>query len=464
MKPILEPKPMTTDVGPKSTAISRRISKGIENSVAFKPIRADLTCFVIPQEPARISNEDFRGFLMSCVLSGASDVTIQSDQQPRAEIHGVLYRATRKPWSPSEVNQVLIEVYGGANARTEINGRNVLDFSYELNLIDGTKQRFRCNATGIYGRDGQGVEITMRSLPSETPSLVMVNLEGLTPERAVFDQNEAKPFLEKPDALAAPFISGVLEAMKPKNGIVVVAGGTGSGKSTTLAAVMRSHLEDVQNPVKIVDIQAPIEYTYRDIMSGISGSSSMIGQSEVGKHIRSFAVGVHSALRRKPNIISVGEARDYETISAALEAALTGHLVYTTTHANDVSDTIRRLLSTFPAMEREARAFDLISAMRYCMVQYLLPRIDKPGVVPVREYIKFTPRLKEKLVVLPVNDWPGVMADEVAGRVTDLDASDLCQSLCEVVTPLYSRGIISREDSFLLGGIDAVATPYEGDI
>jgi len=391
----------------KHSAASRRVSKGVENSRSIEVDRDALCCFVLREEPSRISNEDFREFLMSCVMSGASDVTMQSDQQPRAEIHGILYRATRKPWSPSEVDQVLAEVYGGANARTEINGQRVLDFSYELNLLDGTKQRFRCNATGIYGRDGQGVEITMRSLPSETPSLTMVNLEGDMPDRAPQAATKEAPKTE----VKSPFVNSVIEAMKHKNGIVVVAGGTGSGKSTTLASVMRSHLEDEENPTKIVDIQAPIEYTYRDVTSGLAGSSSLIGQSEVGKHIKSFADGVHSALRRKPNIISVGEARDYETIAAALEASLTGPLVYTTTHANDVSDTVRRLLSTFPANEREARAFDLVSAMRFCMVQYLLPRVDKPGRVPVREFIKFTPRLKERLVSLPVQNHMREIAD-----------------------------------------------------
>lgn len=453
------------DTGRRVSATSRRVSKGVENSRMVEVNRADLECFVLREEPSRISSEDFREFLMSCVMSGATDVTIQSDQQPRAEIHGLLYRATRKPWSPSEVDHVLAEVYGGANARTEINGQRVLDFSYELNLVDGSKQRFRTNATGIYGRDGQGVEITLRSLPSETPSLELVNLEGALPQRAE-TSSDAEHIVDEDgldiSSAEMPTSPAVIKAMKPKNGIVVVAGGTGSGKSTTIAAVMRDHLEDVDNPVKIVDIQAPIEYTYRDVTSGLKGSSSLIGQSEVGKHIKSFADGVHSALRRKPNIISVGEARDYETIAASLEAALTGHLVYTTTHANDVSDTVRRLLSTFPAAEREARAFDLISVLRFCVVQYLLPRIDKPGRVPVREYIRFTPRLKERLVALPVNDWPSVLGLEVAGKVEDTGPEDMCQSLRQVVTPLYNNGIISRADAFQLGGIDAVTSQIGG--
>lgn len=417
---------------PVQSAASRRVSRGVENSRVVELDTERREAFMLREEPSRISEEDFRELLMSCVLSGASDVTIQSDQQPRAEIHGVLYRVTRKPWSPSEVDMILMEVYGGANARTEINGMRVLDFSYELNLIDGTRQRFRVNAIGIFGRDGKGVEITMRALPSRTPDLEMVKLSE-----------------EEVDAL------------KPKDGIIVIAGATGSGKSTTMAAITRTQLEDLHHPVKIVDIQAPIEYTFRDVTGNISGSSSMIGQSEVGRHIPAFADGVRAALRRKPNIINVGEARDFETIHAALEASLTGHLVYTTTHAGNVPDAVRRLLSVFPASEREARAFDLISAMRFLMVQHLVPRIDRPGRIPVREYLRFTQRVKERMVSADINDWPTMMIDEVRGRVTGRTEEDMCQSLVDVVTPLYRDGIISRTDTFLLGGLEAIQKAEE---
>lgn len=420
-------------VAKASSVTSRRVSKGVEKSRAFPVDIANREAFMLEEEPSRISVEDFRQFLMSCVLSGASDVTVQSDMQPRAEIHGIHYRATRKPWSPSEVDMVLMEVYGGSNARTEINGMKVLDFSYELNLEDGTKQRFRVNAIGIYGRDGKGVEITLRALPNKTPDLAMVKLS---------DEEVA--------------------ALKPKDGIIIIAGATGSGKSTTMAAITRSQLEDIENTVKIVDIQAPIEYTFRDVTNATKGSSSMIGQSEVHKHIPNFAEGVRAALRRKPNIINVGEARDFETIHAALEASLTGHLVYTTTHAGNVADAVRRLLSVFPANERDARAFDLISAMRFMMVQHLVPRIDTPGVIPVREYLRFTPRLKEKLVSAGINEWPTMLIDEVYGRIPDVGPEDMCQSLLEVVKPLYIKGMISKNDTFLLGGLAAIDTPPEG--
>lgn len=407
---------------------SRRMSPGVENAAAAAIDREALTIHALPNEPQRLIVEDFRQLLMSCVMSGASDITIQTDQQPRAEIHGILYRAMRRPLAPAEVDMILTEIYGGANARTEINGQRVLDFSYEVNLPDGGRQRFRVNAIGIFGRDGMGVEITMRALPSVTPDLAMVQI----------DDRE-------------------IAALTPKDGIVVIAGATGSGKSTTMAAITRHHLEMSARPVKIVDIQAPIEYTFRDVTSSLSGSSSMIGQSEVGRHIRSFADGVHAALRRKPHIINVGEARDFETISASLEASLTGHLVYTTTHSGSVPDAIRRLLSTFPGHEREARGYDLISALRFLMVQHLVPRADRPGRIPIREYLRFTDRVRESLLSAPIARWPAMLGDEVAGRVAGTTDEDLRMSLADVARRRYGEGAISKSDALHLGGPFAIS-------
>ena len=458
--------------------ITNRATEGVINSRRVDVNPESLECLVLKKEPSKIYGDVFPEFLMSCVKSGASDITIQSDQQPRVEIHGVLYKATRNPWSPPDVLYTLMEIYDTSGPAL-INSRKTIDFSYELNLVNGGKQRFRVNATGIHARDGKGIEITFRVLPSEIPDLAMI--EGILPDPELFvplDQETGDDRKKESGIISAlkkneqEHVSGedesgegktvsshfreIVDAMRPRNGLVIVAGGTGSGKSTTLAAVIRAHLEDRKHPVKIVDIQEPIEYVFHDVAGG-SGSSSIIGQSEVGTHIESFSEGVRSALRRKPGIICVGEARDLKTISVTLEAALTGHLVYTTTHANDIPDTIRRLLSAFPAEEREARALDLISSTRFCMVQHLISRIDKPGVVPVREYLKFTQRVKEKLVGRPNNEWPSILADEVAGRVEDTGSEDMCQQLSNVARPLYQQGMIGYFDAWSLGAFANVA-------
>lgn len=401
---------------------SRSISTGVELARAF-PIPEGKPAFVpaIPDESPRITIEEFRRILMSCVMTGASDITIQSDQQVRAMILGRLYRVTRRPWSPSEIDAIFSETYGNTSAQTEINGRNILDYSYELNLGNGQRQRFRVNATGILGRDDAGVEITLRALPSKTPTIEQVSISR-----------------------------SELASMSPREGIVIIAGATGSGKSTTMAAITRHHLEEIDVPVKIVDIQAPIEFTFRDVMTNLSGSASTIGQSEVGRHINSFAAGVHSSLRRNPNIINVGEARDYDTISAALEVALTGHLVYTTTHAGSVVDAIRRIMSFFPAGEREARGYDLISGLRFLMVQHLVTRIDRPGRIAVREYLEFTPDIREEIIVRPVSEWPSTLISIMA-RTFPEGSKTAKKSLFESIMPLYRAGIISKHDAITVG-------------
>ncbi|MFG6082114.1 type IV pilus twitching motility protein PilT [Paracoccus litorisediminis] len=411
---------MTT---PPSTT-SRKVSPGVQFSRKVELNRAERQAFVMEQEPQRLSMDDMRQIVMSAVMSGATDITFQSDQQLRGEAHGILYRMTRRPLAPSEVDMILLELYGGANAKTEINGMNVLDFSYELNLPDGTRQRFRVNATGILGRDERSVEITMRALPRTTPDRHFVGLAEWE-----------------------------IEAMSPKDGMVVVAGATGSGKSTTMAAVIRHHLESIERPVKIVDFQAPIEYTYRDVMARLAGSSSIIGQSEIGRHVRDFAQGVHSGLRRKPFIMVVGEARDFETIAASLEAALTGHLVYTTTHAGTVSNAIRRLLTTFPGNERESRAYDLISSLQFVMVQHLVPRIDIPGRVPVREYLKITDRIRDALLDQPVNAWPGIIQREMEDPALQRGPDDMRKSLRESCGFFLDKGMISEADARLIAKI-----------
>lgn len=377
----------------------------------------------IKREKPRISEADFRELLMSCVASGASDITIQSDQQPRAEINGVLRRVTRRPWAPSEVDMVLAETFGSACARTEISGRKILDYAYEIALGGSERQRFRVNATGIFGRDGCGVEITLRTLPSKTPDFRSAGLS----ERET-------------------------QALSPEEGIVIIAGATGSGKSTTMAAVTRGHLESSARPVKIVDIQAPIEFTFRDIDPGAGASASVIGQSEVGRHITGFAEGVRAALRRKPHIINVGEARDMETVRASLEASLTGHLVYTTTHSGSAANTVRRLLAAFPSHEREARGYDLVSALRFILVQRLLPRRDAPGRIPIRECLEFTEPLRRRLLRMRLEDWPLAVHEEIHGGGPGCCGDGFRLTFAESARGFMDSGALCEADAARLSG------------
>lgn len=332
-------------------------------------------------QTGKITRQKLRAFLLTCVVSGASDITLQTDQQPRVLIDGILYLVLTRCWSPTDLLVALEELYRSANALAEISGRKILDFAYVIKPDAGPRQRFRVNAVGVRGWDDTGVEISIRILPNHTPGPECVGLS--------FDE---------------------VDLLTPADGLVVVAGSTGTGKSSTLAAMVRHHLENIQLPRKIVILDSPIEFTYRDIPARESGSPTIIGQSEVGYHIPSFAEGVRSALRRNPDIIIIGEARDKTTVSAAVEASLTGHLVYTTTHAYSVANTIQRLLSVFSGDNETHKVLDILTSLRVIMVQNLIPAIHgQQKLLAIREYLEFTPAVRVKMLALEPREWPSLV-------------------------------------------------------
>jgi len=185
----------------------------------------------------------------------------------------------------------------------------------------------------------------------------------------------------------------ILDAIAPQEGVVYVTGATGSGKSTLLAAIIRELLETADSHRKILTYEAPIEFVFDEI----EATSAIISQSEIPRHLPSFAAGVRNALRRKPRLIMVGESRDKETISATLEAALTGHPVYTTLHTTGVAETMRRLVTTYPADERHGRTVDILETIRLGIWQKLVPTVDGKRVA-LREYLIFDEAVRDKLL------------------------------------------------------------------
>lgn len=384
-------------------------------------------------EPPRASAAYLRGLLAAAAEAGASDLTIQSDAVPRAELHGRLFRLGRRAWTPTEAALALAELYRGPHGLAELSGRKVLDFSYELRSGGGERRRFRVNATGIESASGPGVEISIRILPRAAPD----------PEFARLSDAE-------------------IERMAPASGLVVIAGATGSGKSTTMAAMIRHHLECSRRPVKIVDIQAPIEFTFGDVASRNLDAPSLIGQSEVGRHLPDFQSGIRSALRRKPHIIALGESRDLETIRSTLEAALTGHLIYTTAHAGSVSECVRRLLSVFPAEEREHRALDLGASLRFVLVQRLLPAKSGVGRVPVRECMSFPDELRASMLRLPARRWPALIEDALAGKSAPGAEGAFRKTFRESAECLAEQGLLDLREAARLIGATGGGLPEAG--
>lgn len=412
---------MSLLIGPAEKRVRKTSNEIEESGWVVQTDRENLNAFILENEPIRMSVHQIDDFLEAAVNAKASDISIKSDDLVRVEILGVYYNATRRPWASPEVDEIMSKIFGSSNARTEINSLKELDFAYEIMMRNGERQRFRVNITGAMGVNEHGVEISMRALPRVTPTKESVGLSDHE-----------------------------IAAMMPRDGIVIIAGGTGHGKSTTLAAVICEHLRSVKSPVKIIDIQHPVEYTFRDVMKESKRSSSFIVQMGVGVNIRSFAAGVRAALRKKPSIISVGEARDSETISASIEGSLTGHLVYTTTHASSIGETIQRLLSRFEGADREAKAIDLCSSLRFIMVQSLVERTDKPGRIPMREYLRITERIRERMARLPLRDWPQYLTDEVNGKVAGTTEDDLRKSMRESASEAYKAGKISKANALSL--------------
>jgi len=319
--------------------------------------------FIFPNEPIRLSIEDTNAILMHCVDNGASDITLQSDEPVFAEIYGRLKKVTRRKLSNTEVGEVINAMYGPNGTAQIMSGKDV-DTHYEIRPNRSDRYRFRINATGCMVEGHDAIQITARTIPSDPPTMESMDL----PPK-------------------------IIEALTPEQGVVYVTGATGSGKSTLLAAIIRSIAEDPESHRKILTYEAPIEFVYDTVKK----TSAVVSQSEIPRHLPSFAAGVRNALRRKPRLILVGESRDMETISASMEAAMTGHPVYTTLHSNSVPETVRRLVTTYPAEERAGRTIDLVETMRVIISQRLAPTPDGKRVA-LREFLVFDEKIRDKLL------------------------------------------------------------------
>jgi defect-in-organelle-trafficking protein DotB len=232
---------------------------------------------------------------------------------------------------------------------------------------------------------------------------------------------------------------------------VLVTGPTGSGKSTLLAAGNRMLIESPHGCGKMLTYEAPIEFTYDTITS----RRSLVAQSEIPRHLPTFAAGVRNALRRKPEIILVGEARDRETIAAAIEAGQTGHTVYATVHTTGVASTIRRMVSTFEPSERTERAFSLMETVRMIVTQTLVPKIGG-GRVALREYMVFTDEIREKLLGMTYDRWPSELIAMVEKYGKSMEKAAKQAYDAGLIEPryylIYTQGTKSEEDKALLQG------------
>lgn len=322
---------------------------------------------LLPEEPVRFTAREMDRMLLHCTKLEASDITMQTNSVIWAEIHGRLYPVTARKISNPEVSAMLNDIYG-PNGTTQIASGRDVDTHYEIKPERGSRYRFRINGTGCQVEGHDAIQITCRTIPSEPPDL---------------------------SQMALP--KAILDNMAPQQGTIIVTGATGSGKSTLLASIIKEIAMQPDAHRKMLSYEAPIEFVYDEVYK----PSSIISQSEIPRHLPSFAAGVRNALRRKPGLILVGEARDAETISAVIDAALTGHPVYTTLHSNGVADCVRRMISTFPAEERHGRALDILETLRLVIWQKLVPTKDGTRIA-LREYLVFDEEVRDILVMTEI--------------------------------------------------------------
>ncbi|MEG9296991.1 type IV pilus twitching motility protein PilT [Mangrovibacillus sp. Mu-81] len=324
----------------------------------------------------------------------ASDIHLTVGSSPVFRIHGDLKRYGQESLKPDDTEQmakavVPEELWG------EFKERGELDFSYAIPGVS----RFRVNAY----HQRSCISIALRVVPTKIPTLGELDL---------------------PDVLTKI-------AEKPQ-GLVLVTGPTGSGKSTTLASMIQYMNQTMRK--HIITLEDPIEYLHKH-------GSSIIDQREVGFDTKSFAFGLRSALRQDPDVILVGEMRDLETIHTAITAAETGHLVLGTLHTSSAVSTIERIIDVFPSVQQSQIRVQLASVLQGIIAQRLLPTADRQGRVAATEVLLNSSAVANLIRSEKIHQIPSVM------QTSRSQGMELLQS---TVKRFVDTGRISRE----------VAQPY----
>lgn len=276
--------------------------------------------------------------LQLVVDEGASDIHISVGLPPTLRIHGALTPLETEVLTPEDTERLMKSITSDAR-RVEVSEKGGVDYGFAF----GTQARFRVSVLKQKGTYG----MVLRQISTDLLSLETIGLPAII-----------KDLLFKP------------------RGMVLVTGPTGSGKSTTLASMI--DVINQERNVHIITIEDPIEFYH-------SHKNSVITQREVGVDVSSFEEALRRALRQDPDVILVGEMRDLETISSAITAAETGHLVFGTLHTTGAAETIDRIIDVFPADQQEQIRSQLAVGLEAVISQLLLPRVDTTGRVAAFE-------------------------------------------------------------------------------
>jgi twitching motility protein PilT len=289
--------------------------------------------------------------IKAAVERGASDLHIKAGDVFRARINGKLVALTKQRLTPDQTRAIAAKLISSDEDRARIERLRDFDCSWGMPGVG----RFRVNVL----RQRSSFMIVMRVVPFTVPTIESLRL---------------------PETL--------MEVAVSERGLVLVTGVSGSGKSSTVAAMVH-HINRTQHK-HVVTIENPIEFLHRDL-------SCSITQREVGVDTDSLAVGLRAALRQDPDVVVLGEMADAETTDTAIKAAETGHLVIATMPSADVVATVERVITTLPAEEREFGRMRFAEALRAVISQQLLPEKKDKGRVPAVEVLIATPAVRDVL-------------------------------------------------------------------
>lgn len=325
----------------------------------------------------------------------ASDLHIVAGSSPQIRVDGELVPLSDKPLSPAESEDLCYSVLNEGQ-QTSFGNRKVmeLDFSFGVPNVG----RFRAN---IHRQRGS-VGMALRSIPYHIPSLEELNLP--------------------------PYLKKLCDKLK---GLILITGATGSGKSTTMAAMINRINTLYQK--HIITIEDPIEFLHRN-------KKSIITQREIGNDSFSFHDALRTILRQDPDVVLIGEMRDLETIQAALTIAETGHLTMATLHTNSAVETINRVIDAFPANQQPQIRTQLSFVLESVLCQQLIPRCDQRGRVMAMEIMVPNTGIRNLIREGKIHQIYSMM--QTSQIQTSMQT--MPQSLCEH----FKQGHISEEDCF----------------
>ena len=337
---------------------------------------------------------DLNQILVEALSQEASDVHIKVGVPPIFRINGALKAWTKlKPFDTNDVSKIAFDLMNDWQKERFIKNREV-DMGYEVYGLG----RFRVN---VFQQRGK-MRIALRIVPYQIKSLGELHL----------------PVVLKNVALE-------------QRGLILVTGTTGSGKSTTLASMI--DIINANRNCHIITVEDPIEFIHED-------KKSIVDQREIGSDTGTFSSALRVALRQDPDVILVGEMRDFETIETALTAAETGHLVMSTLHTLNAVETVTRVISVFPPYHQKQVRLQLAGVLKGVVSQRLVPRADGIGRVPAVEVLLSTARVRECIIE---KDKTNEINDAIAKGFTNYQMQSFDQSLMS----LMNDGLITYEEA-----------------